>query len=237
MFNGDKYKKFISYIILLNSGFNKILFITFFTLCSTLSYSQIITIDSLVQKDSISFDSINLGKFINDTLKLSDTSGYKISKDAVTKEIKYKAVDSIYSDIAGKKMHLYGDAQVEYESVKLNADYIIVDFENDLLQAFYSRDSVYIPKTKPTFVDGETNAGFRELKYNFKSKKAIVKNITTSEAEFFLLGEVAKYVSKENDTLLNEDKFFIPASVSKLFTATSIVIPRFLNEISVNFHI
>lgn len=208
MFNEHKYKYFSSYINLLNSGNNKILSIIIFILYSSLTYSQIINQDTLILNDSTLAKSFPLGLLNNDTLKTSDTLTYRISKDAVTEEINYKATDSIFSDIANKKMHLYGDAQVEYGTVKLNADYIVVDFENDYLEAYYTRDSSYVPKTKPTFVDGETKAGFREMKYNFKTKKALVKNITTAEAEFFLLGEVAKYVSKENDTILNEDKFF-----------------------------
>jgi hypothetical protein len=46
------------------------------------------------------------------------------------------------------------------------------------------------------------------MKYNFKTKKAVVKNITTQESDFYLHGETSKFVGKENDTINNEDKFF-----------------------------
>ena len=40
---------------------------------------------------------------------------------------KYTAKDSIYNDLKNKKIHLYGDAKLTYNDVKLSAYYIMFD--------------------------------------------------------------------------------------------------------------
>lgn len=131
----------------------------------------------------------------------------KISKDAITNIINYGAVDSNFTDIINKEIHLYGKSYIDYEKVKIKADYIVVNFGNNTIKAFDKRDSTYITTEKPSFEDGETKAGFQEISYNFKTKKAFVKQLNTQESDFFIIGEKSKFIGK-NDSLNIEDKFF-----------------------------
>ena len=44
---------------------------------------------------------------------------------------KYTARDSIFNDVKNKKIHLYGDAHLEYGEIKLSAHYILFDVTNE----------------------------------------------------------------------------------------------------------
>lgn len=146
---------------------------------------------------------------ISDTLKRDSlTKKVKISKDALTSIVKYGAIDSNFTDVSLKEVHLFGKAFTDYETVKLKADYIVFNFDKNQVSAFKSRDSLLRIVDPPSFQDGETKAGFTEMSYNFETHKAFVKTLTTRESEFFVVGETSKYIGKENDTLSREDKFF-----------------------------
>ena len=172
-----------------------------------------------VKSDSIIVKSIGGNVFLADTRgnKVDSTGidsikikqkNIKISPDAITSVIKYGALDSNFTNIVNKEVHLYGSAYANYETIKLKADYIVFNFATNIVSAYMSTDTLLKKKTKPSFVDGETKAGFAEMKYNFKTKKAIVKEMNTQEDEFFLLGETSKYIGKENDSIYHEDKFY-----------------------------
>ncbi len=142
-----------------------------------------------------------------DSTTINKGKSIKISKDAITDVINYGAIDSNFTDIINKEIHLYGLAYVNYEKVKIKADYVVVNFGNNTIKAFDKRDSTYVSKEKPSFEDGQTKAGFEQIAYNFKTKKAFVKQINTQESEFFIIGEKSKFIAK-NDSLNIEDKFF-----------------------------
>ncbi len=187
----------------MKSIFNKILLFLICWLSASHAFSQVTdnkSIASGVRSDSTRV----LDTIKTDTLKKK----YRISKDAITSVVKYGAVDSNFTDIEVKEVHLYGQAFTDYETIKLKADYIVFNFDKNEVSAFKARDTLPRIVEKPSFQDGETKAGFSEMRYNFESHKAIVKTLTTQESEFFLVGETSKYVGKENDTLSNEDKFF-----------------------------
>ena len=132
----------------------------------------------------------------------------KIAKDAVKQDITYAAKDSNWIDVKMKEIHLYGTAHVEYEKIKISAGYMVINFENNTAKAYSVKNSKGKYIDAPSFEDGETKAGFRELAYNFESKKAIVSELSTSEGEFYLIGQKSKYISKDNDTIYHEDVFY-----------------------------
>ena len=146
----------------------------------------------------------------SDTLRnpVRNVPEVKISKDAITDLIKYGARDSSWIDMKLKEIHLYGSAYVEYQKTKIKAGYIVINFDKSIAKAFAVKDENGRYKDNPSFEDGETKAGFRELAYNFKSKKAFVKEMSTKQGEFNVIGEKSKYIAKENDTIYHEDVFY-----------------------------
>ncbi len=192
----------------MKSIINKILF---FVICLTFTLSGMAqNVDNKevsppnTVRDSISKDSLG-----RDSL----AKGYKISKDAVTSIVKYGAIDSNFTDVTSKEVHLFGNAFTDYETIKLKADYIVFNFGKNEVSAFEKRDTLPRLVAKPSFQDGETKAGFTEMRYNFESHKAIVKTLATQQSEFFVIGETSKYIGKENDTLTREDRFYNQNSI------------------------
>ena len=53
------------------------------------------------------------------------------SMNGLNSPVHYKASDSIVADIPGQIVRLYGDAQVDYEDITLNAELIEIDMEKN----------------------------------------------------------------------------------------------------------
>jgi hypothetical protein len=156
--------------------------------------------DSLQQNDSLLID------------KSSDAPRYKISKDAIEETIKRGSVDSNWVSVKNKEEHLYGDAFIEYENVKIEAPYLIFNFEEKLAIAKVIPDERGRIAKKARFTEGDNEVLFDEMTYKFDTKKAIVKKMKTQESEFFVLGDRAKLVPDDSDTTGNSFQFFIRGS-------------------------
>ncbi len=163
-------------------------------------------------KDTISInDSIRLST-LTDTTDVQDL-GYKISKDALDDNVKYDARDSSWMDLVNKKIHLYGGASVTYQKIELKANYMVIDFANNIVQGYEKKDSTSKDTEKPTFADGDNTFTYKEIKYNFKSKKGLVNYAISKQGEFNLVGSTTKFVGgavdslgiKEDDRIFNKD--------------------------------
>lgn len=137
---------------------------------------------------------------LNDTLPAS-AEDYKLSKDAVDDEVKYDARDSSWVDLTNEKIHLYGAAVVDYQKIKVTANYMVIDFANNIIEGYFRKDSINFDKEKPTFSDGENTFTYKDIKYNFKSKKGMVDHAITKQGEFNLVGSRTKYISGQTDSL------------------------------------
>ena len=90
----------------------------------------------------------------NDTIGKQEL-GYKLSKDALDDEVKYDARDSSRLEVEQKKIHLYGGAIVEYQKIKLKANYMVIDFANNIIEGYDKKDSLSTEIEKPSFSDKE----------------------------------------------------------------------------------
>ncbi len=105
-----------------------------------------------------------------DSIGKSDTSssGIRPSKDRLEQTVQYAAFDSIVYDADTKKLMLFQKANIEYDDIKVNADYIVYDQDSSTLMALEKirrpRDSV----DKPRLAQGSESSTFEKLQYNFK---------------------------------------------------------------------
>ncbi len=133
--------------------------------------------------DSLSSDTIR-----NDSVKSSRGVLF-------TDIVDYKADDSIRLDVANKKMFLYKNATIKYQKTELVADYIELDMDENLAFASGIADTAGTIIGKPKFKDGAQEFECLELKYNFKTGKAFVKEIITQEGEGYIQGKLTKRMS------------------------------------------
>ena len=127
-----------------------------------------------------------------DTLALLD-SAKNVPKSDIETEILYFAEDSIVTDFTENKVYLYKKAWFEYGKMRLDADRIVIDWKNSELYAYGISDSLGVVSGNPFFKDGNSVYEIRkEMRYNFKTQKAIIKDVVTEQQDGVLRGETIK---------------------------------------------
>lgn len=121
----------------------------------------------------------------------------KKSKSAIESIITYSAKDSIYIDLNSQKTKLYRDAKMNYQKIDLTAGMIEVDFEKQQVKAQELLDTNGKLIGLPHFDDKEQNFNAKELLYNFKTKRGLIKDVITKEDEMYIHGNLVKKM--END--------------------------------------
>ncbi|MBQ2351225.1 MAG: LPS-assembly protein LptD, partial [Bacteroidales bacterium] len=90
----------------------------------------------------------------------------------------YNSDDSLLNDMKNRKAFLYGNAVVKYEDMTINAAFIEVDLDKKEVYAYGRTDGDSIVG-KPEFNQGDETFVADTIRYNFNSKKGIIKNVTT----------------------------------------------------------
>lgn len=148
-----------------------------------------------------------------DSLVLSGSYLYIASKDSIDKPVIYNAMDSIIFELSKKYIHLYGQAHITYQTMELTADYILIDMNKNELEATPLKDSLNGFTGIPQFKDGDQSFTAQNIRYNFKTKKGVVKEVVSKESDIFIHGEISKFISKDaegssDNTVYNEHGIF-----------------------------
>ena len=149
-------------------------------------------------------------KVINDTISKKDT--IVVKKEALEDVLQTKADDQ-RRDVPKRMIYLNKNAQVKYQDMQIDADYISIDEEKSLIFARGKQDSLgKIIEPVITIQAGkkyETN----EFNYNYKTRQAIAYNARTEENEGVI---VAQKTKKYNDSVFfmrrgeyTTDEYFI----------------------------
>jgi hypothetical protein len=130
----------------------------------------------------------------NDTVKI-DTAFIKVRKAAaggIDSKITYKASELIKRDIVNKKFILVKDAVINYGDIEIKADSIVINMKTNVLYAIGRKDTTGKVIGKPVFKEGSNIFDSDELTYNFKTRKALVKNIITKQDAGLLHSQFTK---------------------------------------------
>lgn len=137
-----------------------------------------------------------------DTLKKvsADTllSEEEDSEDGIEEKVNYQAEDSIVALPKAGKALLYGKARVEYGSTTIEAEYIELDYNNNLIIAYGKKDSLGNPVGNPVFKDGDETMEADKIMYNLKTKKGKIYNALTKQGELLVIGKEIKKDSLNN---------------------------------------
>lgn len=147
-------------------------------------------------RNTISTDSVRKPTFSdsNAVKRMEKELGIKISKDALPSVVKADAEDSAEMNLDKNISHMYGKVQVNYEDMQVNHGQIIYDQSNNKVIAGPSAD----PKVdtgvlkKGTFIQGKEKFSYDSMQYNFKSKRAIVRNVQTQYGEGYMHSDQIK---------------------------------------------
>lgn len=145
-----------------------------------------------IKKDSIkrfkkdSLLSKKRDTIIRDTIK---------PKEAISDLITHKALGYTNQYRKTKTVELYDKAHITYTDIDLKAGIVIIDYINNTLFAKGIVDSTGYTQ-RPVFTQGGQESEQDSMKYNFKTKKAIIYGIKTKqEPGIIVLGEKAKRVN------------------------------------------
>lgn len=147
-----------------------------------------------------------------DSIKKVDT--LKVKKAFLEGKVKYKAVE--YAKIDQKKKHitLYDQAELYYQDVELKSGIIVLDYEKNEVYAGRIKDSTGKYTQYPSFKQGSNVVEPDSIRFNFKTKKALIWNSRSDQGEFKVKASVTK---KENDSVyfLKGARFTTSTNVDK----------------------
>ncbi|TXF76239.1 putative LPS assembly protein LptD [Chryseobacterium sp.] len=157
-----------------------------------------------------SAQNLSENKIVSDTVRKSDT--VVVQKEQLEDVVQSKA-ENIRNDIPKKMTYLNQKAQVIYQDMQIDADYINIDWEKGFIFARGKQDS--LGKIIEPVVTTQAGKKYEtdEFNYNYRTKQAIAYNARTEESEGVI---VAQKTKKYNDSvffmrrgLYTTDEYFI----------------------------
>lgn len=155
-------------------------------------------------------ENLSQNKIVSDTISKKDT--IIVQPEPLSDILKTKA-ENIRRDFPKKMIYLNRKAQVRYQDMQIDADYISIDESKNLIFARGKQDSTG-RIIEPVLT---TQAGKKyetdEFNYNYKTKQAIAFNARTEESEGVIVADKTK---KYNDSVFfmrrgkyTTDEYFI----------------------------
>lgn len=127
-----------------------------------------------------------------------DTKKVNKKKPLLEHKVKRKAVDYEKIDQKKKLITLYNEAEVYYDDIELKAGIIVIDYQKNEVYAGRIKDSTGKYTQLPVFKQGSNVVEPDSIRFNFKTKKALVWNSRTDQGEFKVKAAITK---KENDSV------------------------------------
>ncbi|WP_229210945.1 putative LPS assembly protein LptD [Dyadobacter jiangsuensis] len=167
-----------------------------------------------IPRGGVGGDSTLTGKGLTADSTAADTLK---NPDDLENTVEYTAEDSTIMDAVLKQVHLYGNAEVNYGTINLKANYIRLNWITNEVYAIGTYDSTAKKMAgEPIFQDGPETYNTKEIRYNFKSKKALIQGIVTQEGDGNIRGDKVK-----KDT---EGNFYIRHSI---YTTCNLTHPHY----------
>lgn len=146
-------------------------------------------------KDSTSIGIDSLNKPAGSSMSIEekeDMLGIKIARDALESVVKSSARDSIVMDLDSSVFYLYGAAKVNYEGIEIVSGKMIFNQKTSIMTADPIRDTADKIISFQEFSQEQEKFTFDTLQYNFKSKRAIVRNARSQYGEGFVISNQVK---------------------------------------------
>lgn len=87
---------------------------------------------------------------------------------------------------------MYGKGDVQYGDIKLNAARIEMNLADNTVYAVGEPDSLGELRDKPVFTESGTDYEANTMRYNFKSRKGLIRNVVTQQGEGYLHSGLTK---------------------------------------------
>ena len=185
--------------------FNIVLLSFFLVLGSNFGYSQDIdkktTAISSKKQSKKDTKKTNTTKNTEITTPKTDsvaTDTVTVKKAFLDGKVTYKAHNYTKIDQKKKLITLYDKAELYYQDIELKSGIIVMDYDKNEVYAGRIKDSTGKLSQYPNFKQGSNVVEPDSIRFNFKTKKALIWNSRTEQGEFRIKASVTK---KENDSV------------------------------------
>ena len=144
---------------------------------SDTAFQTVNVADILIPKDSTKIDSL------------------KPKKNLLEGIVKRKAVDYEKMDQKKKLLTLYNQAELYYQDFELKAGVIVMDYSKNEVYAGRFKDSLGNYSQRPVFKQGSNVIEPDSIRFNTKTKKALVWNSRTKQGEMNIIAEKTKKIN------------------------------------------
>jgi len=181
-----------------------ILIIDFQTNAQNIGSEKPLTVDSLstkpgaIKQDSletlIPSDTTDLG----DITTLLDSAVVSLPADTLALDsikqpigdikttVQYESVDSININMITKDVKMYGEAKINYAPISISAEEVTVNWQDNMMMAEGKVDSTGKKIGRPIFANGSDTYETDQIRYNFKTEKAAIKGLVTTQGEGYI---------------------------------------------------
>ncbi|NUY79978.1 LPS-assembly protein LptD [Flavobacterium sp. MAH-1] len=137
----------------------------------------------------------------DDSLKIATVSApdsLKPKKPLLESKITRKAKDYERFNQKTKQLTLFNEAEVYYQDIELKSGIIVLDYGKDEIYAGRIKDSTGKLTQRPVFKQGQNVVEPDSIRFNTKTKKALIWNSRTEQSEFHIKADIVK---RENDSV------------------------------------
>lgn len=166
-----------------------------------------------------------------DTIKVDSIKKYK---SVLEGKVKYRAEAYARFDQKKKLITLYDGAELYYQDYELKSGIIVFDYQKNEVYAGRLKDSTGNYIQYPVFKQGANVVEPDSIRFNYKTKKALVWNSRTKQDELNVKAEISK---KENDSVyfmkgvkittakdLDDPEYYFLARKAKLVPGKKVVV-------------
>jgi lipopolysaccharide assembly outer membrane protein LptD (OstA) len=140
----------------------------------------------IMPADSLGIDLADsiLGLLPADTMAMDSIPPIPVGDIKTT--VNYKSSDSLTINMITRDVKMYGKANIDYSPISITAEEITVNWQDNLMMAEGKVDSTSKKYGTPIFVNGQETYETDEIRYNFKTEKAAIKGLVTTQGEGFI---------------------------------------------------
>lgn len=130
-----------------------------------------------------------------DSTVLAKNDTVKKSKNLLENIVHRTAKDYESLNQKKKEMTLYNQAHITYTDVDLTAGKIVINYDKDEIYAGRIKDSLGNLTQRPVFKQGNSVIEPDSIRFNTKTKKALVWNTRTTQQDFKIKADISKRVN------------------------------------------
>lgn len=143
-----------------------------------------------ITMDSLALAIYNHNKAIDDSLRLDSINRKR--KNGIDAPVVYSGNDSMIYLASSKTAHIFGEAKVDYQDMKLEAERIHMSLDSSLVRAEGVEDSLGVKTGTPVFNMGSDKYESNQMAFNFKTKKGLINTVYTEQEDGYLSAQLSK---------------------------------------------